>query len=167
MINSIFLCPVTETKIINIVNSFKPKTSFGHDGICNKVLKHCINGLSSPLCKIFNKSFSNGIYPDAMKISKIIPIFKTGDKSDIKNYRPISLQPVISKIFEKLMLCRLSSFCNSNNILDSHQHGFRFKHSTTTALIELLDFVTNSLDKKIYVLTLFMDISKISQITMF
>ena len=83
-----------------------------------------------------------------MKIAKIIPVFKNGDITDIKNYRPISLLPVISKILENLMLTRLVSFMDHNKILSSHQHGFRPKHSTKTALIDLLDFVTNCFEKK-------------------
>ena len=88
----------------------------------------------------------------------MILIFKTKDKSDIKNYRPISLLTVISKVFEELMPTKLYSIFNSNNILISHQHGFRTMYSTT--LIDLLDFVTNSLGKKVHVLTHFIDISK-------
>ena len=75
--------------------------------------------------------FRPSVFPDGLKIAKVVPVYKSGDKNDIKNYRPISLLPVISKIFEKLMLCRISVFFSKHNVLNLHQHGFRPSFSTS------------------------------------
>ena len=91
-------------EIINVTNLLKPKLSCGHDGLSVKLIKSSINTIAVPLVKIFNKSFVSGIFPDALKIAHIAPVFKSGDKNDVKNYRPISLLPTLSKILEKLML---------------------------------------------------------------
>jgi hypothetical protein len=86
-------------------------------------------------------------------------VFKSGDKADYKNYRPISLLPSFSKIFEKLMHNCLFLFLKHNNILNTKQHGFWNAHNTTTALAALLDFVTAELDNDKYVLGLFLDVA--------
>ena len=107
-----------------------------------------------------NTSFQPGIFPNNCKISKIIPLFKTGDKNDIKHYRPITLLPSFSKIFENLMLRRMLSFMRNNNILNESQHGFRSKHSILTALTRLLNHVTSALNNNKFILGLFLDVAK-------
>ena len=93
-------------------------------------------------------------------IAKIVLIFKSGDKEDVKNYRPISLLPILSKILEKLMFSRFANFLSKHNVLNIHQHGFRAKFSTNSALFAVLNCVTDALDKKLVALALFIDISK-------
>ena len=124
------------------------KTSRDCDGLSMKIVKYFIFSIVDPLCSIFNKSFTKGIFPTSLKIAKIVPIFKSCDKADIKNYIPISLLPVFSKILEKLMLIRLSVFFNKHNVLNVNQHGFRHSYSTSTAVADVLNYVTNALDRK-------------------
>ena len=153
--------PVVNVEIINIANSFAPKASCGYDGISCKIMKLILPAIVTHLCKIFNKSFASGVFPNAMKIAKIVPIFKSGDKTDVKNYRPISLLPVFSKLFEKLMLNRLQAFFTNHNVLNPHQHGFRQHYSTNTAMTDMLDFITKSIDNKLKVLALYLDGSEV------
>jgi hypothetical protein len=75
-------------------------------------------------------SISTGVYPSKLKMAKIIPIFKNGDKLDVNNYRPIYLLSNFNKIFEKLMCQRMESFIESNDILSSSQYGFYKGYST-------------------------------------
>ncbi len=89
-----------------------------------------------------------------------MPIFKSGDAGDYKNYRPISLLPALSKIFEKLMLCRLNTFLSKHHILHESQHGFCTKHSTCTAITDVLDTVTHGMDNKLLTLGVFVDVAK-------
>ena len=117
------------------------------------------NTIAVLLAKIFNKSLVSGIFPDALKIVRIAPVFKSEDKN-VKNYHPISLLPALSKILEKLMLNRLIVFLNKHNVLKKHQHGFRQNFSTITALADVLDYITSKLDNKLFVLALLIDISK-------
>ena len=104
----------------------------------------------------------SGIFPDELKIARVIPLNKSGDKSDITNYRPISLLPVLSKIFEKLLHSGLTKFFddNNHNVIYNKQFGFRKKHSTIHALNTALTQIINSLNKNNVVLRIFLDFSK-------
>ena len=96
----------------------------------------------------------------SIKTAKITPIFKSGDKNDLANFRPISVLSSFSKIFEKCMHSSLMSYLNTNNVLNPSQHGYRAQHNTTTAIIDLLNYVTKMNSKKLISLFLFIDISK-------
>lgn len=107
--------------------SLKNSKASGYDGIVTKILKCCANVISKPLTHIINLSFSEGIFPDGLKVSVIKPLHKKGDKKDPSNYRPITLGSVFSKVFEKAMLKRLNDFVKEFKILQPHQYGFRKK----------------------------------------
>ena len=157
---SLFFAPTSSNEIISIVSKLTPKLSTSFDNISVKLLKQIILQIDNPFSKIFNKSLSHGIFPDLLKIARIILIFKSGDSSDPKNYRPISLLPSFSKILEQIIYNRLISFFNKHDILHSSQHGFRTNHSTNSAIAEALDCVTLALNKKLLSLALFIDVSK-------
>ena len=160
LLSPLFLAPTSSNEIISIVSKLAPKLSTSFDNISVKLLKQIILQIANPLSKIFNKSLSHGIFPDLLKIARIIPIFKRGDSSDPKNYRPISLLPSFYKILEQIIYNRLISFFNKHDILHSSQHGFRTSHSTNSAIAEVLDCVTLALNKKLLSLALFIDVSK-------
>ena len=88
---------VTEAQICNIVKNLKSKTSSSIDHVSNVLLKKIIHCIKAPLCQIFNKSLNSGIFPDLMKLAKVIPLYKNGSHETPDNYRPISLLPVIFK----------------------------------------------------------------------
>src|SRR5215510_8182373 len=115
--SSMFAPPITETEIINSINELKGKFSSGFDEIPVVLLKHCSYLILKPLTHIFNLSLKLGIYPDQLKISKIRPLFKKGEKHDIKNYRPLALLPAFPKVLEKIMYNRLISFVKKFDIL--------------------------------------------------
>jgi hypothetical protein len=116
--------------------------------------------VSNVISHIFNNSIIEGVVPTGLKFSKIVPVYKAKDKNDINNYRPISLLPIISKVFEILMLHRLTKFLNHHCILDTSQHGFRPGRSTVAAAVELIDTIFQSLDKGKCTIGLFIDLSK-------
>ena len=89
---------------------------------------------------------TTGIVPDNMKIAKITPVFKTDDKHDINNYRPISTLPYFSKILEKVVYKRTMDFVTKSNILYNKEFGFRLKHSTAMPLFETLDQISEEMD---------------------
>ena len=91
---TLFLIPVVETDVLDIVSSLKRKKSPGYDGISNDLLKEIIQYIVRPLTHIYNLSIVYGIVPDKMKIAKVVPIFKKGNRTEIGNYRPISLLTV-------------------------------------------------------------------------
>ncbi len=126
-----------------------------------RVLKLVNDALSPILAKLFNKYMGEGIFPDELKIAKIIPLYKNDGKvDDVSNYRPISMLPTFAKIFEKLIHKELSNFLDENNIINESQYGFRKKHSTFHALAHATENIYRSLDKKLHTLGIFVDYSK-------
>ena len=109
---------------------------------------------------LFDNSLSEGIFPECFKTAKIINIFKPGNSNSIANYRPISMVPFLSKMFEKLMCARLDSYLKSNNILCINQFGFRKNSHTSDAIIEFLDYVYSSLDEKQSNIAVYLDFSR-------
>jgi hypothetical protein len=104
-----FLSPITENEVEKTVKALKNKLSAGIDEIpC--VVKQCIKVLKRPLTNIYNASLESGIFPDQLKVAKVIPLYKKGDMKGIGNYRPITLLSVFSELLEKLMYDRVISF---------------------------------------------------------
>ena len=87
-----------------------------------------------------------GIFPEALKIAKVIPLYKKGDNFCLNNYSPISLLPTISKIFERVMFTQLYSYLNAHNLLSEQQYGLRSQHSTELACVKLVDYITTEMD---------------------
>lgn len=160
--NSSSFCfrPVLKKEIIDIVANLKDKRSAGHDGIDNILLKGVINVIVEPLVHIFNLSLTKGIVPNGMKISKVVPIFKKGEKESVSNYRPISLLTSLSKLLEKIVYLRLLEFLNIHNIISNSQFGFRQKHSTSHAFLTFIEKVAKALDKSQHTVGVFLDLSK-------
>jgi len=123
-------------------------------------IKKVILSISAPLKHIFNLSFNSGSIPNQLKIAKVIPIYKSGDKTSSDNYRPISLLSCFSKIMEKIVYIRLSNFLERCDILSKFQFGFRPNHSTIHPMTKLLNFVSKALNEKKHALALFCDLRK-------
>ncbi len=157
---SCFFMPTDAPEVYSIIGSLNEKTSAGYDGISAKVLKIASPVVSAPLAELFNHCFSTGFYPNELKIAKVVPIFKKGDPTDPGNYRPISVLPLINKIFEKIIFARLNSFFTSKNILHQNQFGFRKAHSTMHALMEMTDDLQSSLDKGQFSCSIYIDLKK-------
>ena len=104
---SIALLPTDALEIKNIISEIKPDVACGADHISMKVIKSVSEDIAPVLSRLINYSLSLGFFPDALKIAKVIPVYKTGDKSRLNNYRPISLLNCFSKIYEKVILKRL------------------------------------------------------------
>ena len=110
--------PTNVSEIQEILSSFSnPSKSSGYDEIPTFLLKKVTNMVSKPLSILINKSLASGIFPNKLKIAKIIPIFKSGDPSSFSNYRPVSILPAFSKVFEKVIYNRLLQHLNENSIL--------------------------------------------------
>ena len=155
-----FLTPVDEVEVSRVVASCKNKLSTDANELSMYIIKRIIATIVTPITHICNLSFKNGVFPDKMKTAKIIPIFKSGDREDCTNYRPISLLPQISKILEKLFNRRLSEFLEKYKVISPTQYGFRENMSTCFALTELVDEITASLDQKLCTMGVFIDLKK-------
>ena len=151
----------TSSKEINkIINSLKNKNSSGYEEITTKIIKLSKPFIISPLINISNKMLSQGVYPERLKFALIKPIYKSGDKSSPSNYRPISLLPAFSKIFEKLIYQRLFDHFSKNTILSEHQYGFRSEMSTENASYMLLNDILTAMNSKQIVGGIFCDLQK-------
>jgi len=157
---SIFLSATDEQEVINIVLKCKSKLSTDCHDIDMIIVKKVIKYIAKPLTHICNLSFQSGCFPNKMKIAKVIPLYENERKHSYTNYRPISLLPQFSKILEKLFNSRLEKFLDKHQIINYGQYGFRTKTTTSMAIIEATEEITNALDQKKNMLLEFLSILK-------
>ena len=151
---------VNENVVAKIIESLKTKSSCGDDGLSTKLLKEIKNEICSSITLIVNQMITTGIFPDSLKIAKIIPIFKKGDIEIIENYRPISILPAISKIFEKTLSLQIHEYFQSKHLYYEYQYGFIKNRSTEQAALELIDRVITEIDKGEIPFNIYIDLSK-------
>ena len=151
---------ISEQDVGKIIDKLKSKSSVGHDGISSILLKQMKTHLQKPITYIINQSLRNGTFPNKLKIAKILPIYKKDNEHYLDNYRPISILPAISKIFEKAIFLQIHTFFKEHNLYTENQYGFREGHSTEHATLELIDRIINDMDNNKLPLTIFMDLSK-------
>ena len=143
-----------EVEIIEIVKNFKGKLSTDFNDINMDIVKRVMSNSVKPFSHICNASFISGIFPDNMKIAKVVPLYKAGEKNLFTNHRPVSLLSQFSKILEKLFSKRLDKYIDKFSLLNDSQYGFRSGKSTALALMEL------TMDEKMYTLGVFIDLKK-------
>ena len=150
---------ISANEIVDIIAAL-PKKSIGPHSIPINFLKIVADIVAIPLCRIINLSFSKGIFPEMLKISKVIALFKAGSAEELNNYRPISLLPIFDKIIEKVMHKQLYTFLEVNNIIFKNQFGFRKKCSTAHSLIEITEKIKCSIDSSKFGCGIFIDLKK-------
>lgn len=157
--NSMQVPEATLQDVIKVIKSLKNKKCSTED-FAPFIIKENAHLLSQPITFLFNQSVTSGKFPKSLKLARIIPLHKKGPKTDINNYRPISLLNIFSKIFEKLMKAHLISFMKENDILSKTQYGFQQGRSTIDALIKFSSEIYSQLDKSKFLLSIFVDFSK-------
>ena len=158
--NSAYFAPCDNSEVHNLILGLKSSMCTGYDGISGHVFKNVSKEIAIPLSYLINNSLSNGIFPSALKEAKIIPIFKAGDKNLCSNYRPISILPFFSKIYEKIIYKRLKSYLSQINIPSKNQFGFQEKCSTYSAISNAYEQLTEAVDKKLHTIGVFIDLCK-------
>lgn len=158
--HSIFLTPVTNREVAELIQNLKTKNSPGPDKITSDMLKKINESIIIPLVYIFNLSISQGQVPTHFKNAIICPIYKAGDKTDLSNYRPISLLNTIGKVLEQAVKRRLTNYLEQNNILSNNQYGFRHGRSTDDAIIYLTRQIVTDVDQHKKSLAIFLDLAK-------
>ena len=151
---------VNEEDVKRTILNLNSKPSSGYNNISTILLKKLEPLITSSLTLIINQSLKTGIFPSKLKLAKIIPIYKKDDCHLISNYRPISLLPSLSKIFEKIVYDQLFFYFSNNKYLSKNQYGFRKLHSTEHAILEIVDRITLELDQGHTLLAIFLDLSK-------
>ena len=151
---------VTEQEVNNILKGLKTHKSPGMDGIQNKLLFSLKSEISKPLTSLFNDWLNNSIFPDSLKIAKIVMIPKVKNTKNIAEFRPISLLSTIGKVFEKLLANRINTWAEENNIINNEQSGFRKNRCTTDNLFSLVDDIIETFGNKKKIHAVFVDFEK-------
>ena len=154
--------PLTPQIIYKIANKIKPKNSCGPDYISSKLLKDILPIIINPLCHVFNLSLQTGYIPERFKVAKVVPIFKSGDRQQFTNYRPISLLSSFSKLLERVVARQMEGFLRVNNILYKHQYGFRKEHNTFHPVLHFINNIYDALNNEMpkFCLGIFLDFKK-------
>ena len=133
----------------------------GLDTVSARLLRECFDLISDSLALIFNRSIETSIFPDEWKSARITPLYKKcGNRSDPSNYRPISIIPVVAKVFERIVYDQVYRYLTENKLLCCYQSGFRTLHSTNTALIEATDSWSLNVDRGLVNAVVFLDLKK-------
>ena len=151
---------ITSDELKVAISNLEPDKSAGFDEINPRIVKYVSTEIFKPLKYVINLSVRQGEVPEKLKIARVVPVFKDGDREDVSNYRPISILTCFSKIYEKIMYNRLFNHLESNDILYKKQFGFQAKNSTEHAALVLSENILTAFDKNEFLLSLFIDLSK-------
>ena len=124
------------------------------------MLKRLTNIISPVLAYLINRSVFTGMFPRSFKVAKVVPLYKKGEKDNPSNYRPMSILPTFSKIFEKAIYKQVYRFLSKYSVLSDDQFGFRSRKSTCHAMLNLLQYLYPSLDSSNCIASVFLDFSK-------
>ncbi|KAI5731088.1 hypothetical protein M8J77_004495 [Diaphorina citri] len=151
-------CQFSSAEVFRALSSLPLKFSSGPDNIPSFILRKCASVLANPLSVIFNRSLSSGIFPEAWKLSFIIPIFKSGDRCNVGNYKGVCIQSAIPKVLDKLVSISLSAACK--HFISDEQHGFTAKRSTVTNLLCYQHDIIDAFQSSSCVHSIYTDVSK-------
>lgn len=158
--SSVFLKPVSEAEVVNIIRNLKTSTAKDIDDFQIKPIKYTSDLLAPILTHIFNLCLSQAVFPRKMQVARVTALHKKGNKNDMANYRPVSILPVMSKVLEKVILQRFTDFEEKHSLLICSQFGFRKGLSTEFALLKQKETISAALEEGDLVLGLFIDYSK-------
>ena len=150
---------ITAVQITKVVQRLVNEKATGIHNIPNKVLK-ILHLIAPVLMDIFNLSISTKIFPDNLKVLKVVPVYKSGERENLNNYRPIAVLPTIARVFEKLLYRQLYNYLMNNKLLDDREFGFRSLHSTALALGKSTDYWLMNIDNGKLNSVVFLDIRK-------
>ena len=147
-------------EVIELCKGIDNYKSSGLEWLSSKICKDAFLALPEQLTYMFNCSLLSGVFPEAWKIAKVVPLFKGGNREDVNNYRPVSLLPLPGKILEKIVHKEVVAFLETNNFLCAHQGGFRKGFSTVSTIADLTDDMFNAVNDGDVSLAAFIDLHK-------
>ena len=151
---------ITPEVVIKLIDQIKPDVAVGNDNINAKLIKDAKHVIAPILARIMNIGYETCTFPDSMKTANIKAIHKKNSTEEIENYRPISILPTMSKIFERDALNQMMKFLVTNNKLSKHQHAYQKGHSTVTCLFEVVNHLYKMIEAKMYTAIASLDLSK-------
>ena len=146
--------------LTSIDPSMEEYLATGLTNISARLIRECADIISGPLCDLFNKSLTSDIFPDDWKCVRVTSLLKHGESFELNNYRPISVIFVVAKMLERIVCDQFYNFLNSEEIISKQQPGFRFLHSTVTALVEATDSWAFNIDSGYLIAVVFLDLKK-------
>jgi hypothetical protein len=157
---SLFWRPTTPLEIEELCGSLDPHKGMGLDEVSPRVIKTVAREISGPLSRLFNCCMRGDHCPAFFKVAWVVPVFKSEDPMEFSNYRPISMLPVLSQVFERVLQGRLLEFLNHQGVVIPGQYGFRSGHSTAMAVVDMVERVREAWRKKNVALEVFIDLKK-------
>ena len=152
--NSFEFKSTTSSIVCSLLDKLCKSKATGLDKISARLVHCCPDLLSESLTVIFYCSINTGIFPNEWKCSKVIPLFKHGERGDLNHYRLILIIPVVAKVFERIILDQIYAFLTDSNLLCNSQSGFRCLHSTVPALLESTNSWAYNIDQGRYLIQL-------------
>lgn len=147
-------------EVRDIIDSLKPKSTKDIYGLSVKLIKQVKNLIIEPLTKLINFAICEGVFPNALKTGLIVPVFKKGSPDQLENFRPISLLPVFSKIFERVLSSRIADYFEGNSLFAATQYGFRKGKCTSEAIADFVERTVECFEQGQYLVGSFCDLSK-------
>ena len=133
------LSTVHPDEVDSIISSLNNSNSFGLDELDTYVIKLIHKEILPVVTHIVNLSIASQEFPSLWKSTKVVPLFKKGDRLDTKNYRPVAIVPILSKVLERVVFNQLSTYLETNKLMHPNHHAYRVNHNTTTALVQMYD----------------------------
>lgn len=155
-----YFWPVDRVELKMVLNDFKNKTSSGYDEISVKLMTYLPDTSLECFCQAINRSVLTGIFPVALKMANVIPLFKGGERNAPSDYRPISLLPTFSKVIEKIMKNRFLTFLEKHKLISNVQFGFQSAKNTDDAIFNLMEELYLSLNDGEVASAVFCDLTK-------
>ena len=152
--------PETPENIGKLIDKIREDVATGHDEIGARLIKDAKDIITPIITKIVNIGYETSTFPNCMKHATIKAVHKKNDPEDISNYRPISILPTLSKVFERAATDQLVNYLEKNNLISNNQHAYRKGHSTNTCLFEVLNYLYKLVDQKRHVAVVSLDLSK-------
>lgn len=157
---TLFFFPTCTNEVKGMIRQLKSDGAPGEDGIQTELLKNIQDEIAEPLMLLVNRCFESGEFPSVLKTGIIKPLFKSGDTTNITNYRPICLTSNVAKIIEKILKVRIVNFLEKNGILSDNQFAFRSGKSAEEAIRRVVERVYSWLDNGRVGLCVFIDLAK-------
>ena len=151
---------IEEEDVLKLLRRLDIDKAMGMDKISAKILRYAADGIYQSLTSLFNSSLETGRTPSEWKSADVTPVPKVGNTEHVENFRPVSVLPVVAKIFEKLVHQQLSAHLRENDILHPAQSGFRPQHTTQDVLVGMVDEWRRDLDGDKFVGSIMIDLSK-------
>lgn len=150
-----------DPKVVHsIVSKFSSSRALDVYGFSNLIFKNIINVILEPVTYLVNLALTAGVFPDNLKLTKITPVYKKGDKSQPGSYRPIALVPILSKVVESCIFIQMYDYFIVNKLIYDHQYGFRPKHSTTMAVETIVNNILGAFENKFVASASLIDLTK-------